>query len=80
MDAVTAAAIEVQDLLPAYDEIDHQVWVKTPQGGFYAYRTGLGIFSVARSWSESWNKQNPADVPEGSTFHAVKATQSFTLA
>lgn len=61
-----------------YDGVDHQVWVLTPQGGFYAYRTGL-IFSVARQWAEAWNNNPPGDVPTGSTFIRVKASTTYAI-
>jgi hypothetical protein len=54
-------------------DTDNQVWVQTPQGGLYAYRTEL-IYSVARNWTESWNRKPPADVPEGTIFIRVAST------
>ena len=63
--------------LSAYTTNDAQVWVKTPEGGLYAYRTGLS-YSVARQWASAWNNNRPGDVPAGSTFIRVTAETTFS--
>jgi hypothetical protein len=62
--------------LAAYTDTSYQIWVNTPQGGVWAYRVNV-TYSIAQAWSAEWNKEAPHDVPEGSTFFAVKATTSF---
>ena len=66
----------LNETLARLTEKSHQVWVKTPEGGLYAYRTDLP-YSVASAWTVRWNKSTPEDVPAGTTFHVVEAVTSF---
>lgn len=74
-------AVETTALTTALDNLadtDYQVWASTPTGGLYAYRTEL-IYSVALNWSDSWNRNVPADVLPGTTFLAIRATTRFEV-
>jgi hypothetical protein len=65
--------------MEAHTESTYQVWVATPAGQpAYAYRTDL-IYSVARRWTEAWNKDVPADVAPGSQFVAVEAVTTYRV-
>jgi hypothetical protein len=68
------------DPLAAHTETTYEVWVADAQGvPLYRYRDNL-IYSVARHWADGFNKEYRADVPAGSTFVAVRATTTRTLA
>lgn len=59
-------------------DTEHQVWVSTPSGGLYAYRTEVH-YPAAKRWAEAWNTKTPDDVPEGSTFLVIVATTTFRV-
>jgi hypothetical protein len=66
----------LNEMLTRLTEKSHQVWVKTPEGGVYAYRTDLP-YSVASALALCWNQNTPADVSTGTTFHVVEQTTTF---
>jgi hypothetical protein len=66
------------DLLDRHAEKSYQIWVHTPEGGLYAYRTDL-IYAVALNWSAAFETHPPTDVPEGSAFIVVESVTTFSL-